>query len=538
MALRWLRQFKGSVGGLRRQITVALLVLVVAGCGSDDVELGTLGAVEGFLGGVAADEPRAAAVGRDVLSAGGTAADAVVAMYFASAVTLPSSASLGGGGACVAFDSDKSTTKAILFLPKGSTAVTATSDRPSAVPASVRGMVLLHARFGRLRWEQLLAPAESLARFGFPVSRALVSDLTPLRRALRSDPEFARIFSSPRGAGLVEEGDPLIQVELAAVISRIRTQGAGAFYTGPLAQRLVDSVKAAGGSLTVEELRDYAPSVVDPIQVPWGNEVAHFAPPPAAGGAVAAQMWALLEDQGFGNASPERRQAMLVDVGARVMADREQWMRADGSATVDPQSLVAASRLKEIMAGPMTGAPVRPENASAASLVAFDREGSAAACAVTLNSPFGTGRVAPGTGIVLAAAPGPGGRGAEALGPMLIVNENVGAFHFAGAASGGIAAPSALVGVAAQAMLGDVPLADAVAARRALGTADPSLVYYEEGLQPQLSEGLRERGGRAVAAPELGRINAAACPGGFPPDEDRCTVVTDPRGHGLATGSF
>lgn len=534
MAVRWLRPFQRSVDGLRRQITVALLALVVAGCGSDDVELGTLGAVEGFLGGVAADEPRAAAVGRDVLSAGGTAADAVVAMYFASAVTLPSAASLGGGGVCVAFDSDKNDAEAIVFLPRGSNAVTAASDRPSAVPASVRGFVVLHARFGRLRWEQLLAPAESLARFGFPASRALVSDLTPLRRALQSDPAFVRIFASPGGGGLVAEGDPLIQVELAAVISHIRTQGAGAFYTGPLAQRLVDAVKAAGGSLTVEELRDYAPSVLETIQVPWGNEVAHFAPPPAAGGAIAAQMWALLEDQGFGGASPDRRQAMLVDIGARVMADRDTWMRADGSATVDPQSLVAASRLKDIMAGPAAASQVRPENASAASLVAFDREGSAAACAVTLNSPFGTGRVAPGTGIVPAAAPGPGGRGAEALGPMLIVNENVGAFHFAGAASGGIAAPSALVGVAARAMLGDVPLADAVAAKRALGTADPSLVYHEEGADPAL----RERGGRAVAAPELGRVNAAACPGGFPPDEDRCAMVADPRGHGLATGSF
>lgn len=533
-AFRWLSLVKGSVGGLRRQISVALLALVVAGCGSDAVELGTLGAVEGFLGGVAADEPRAAAVGRDVLSAGGTAADAVVAMYFASAVTLPASASLGGGGACVAFDSDKSIAKAIVFLPAGSIAVTANSDRPTAVPASVRGMVLLHARFGRLRWEQLLAPAESLARFGFPASRALVNDLTPLRRALQSDPEFMRIFASPRGGGLVAEGDPLIQVELAAVISHIRTQGAGAFYTGPLAQRLVDSVKAAGGSLSVEELRDYAPSVLDPIRVPWGNQVAHFAPPPAAGGAVAAQMWALLEDQGFGRASPEGRQAMLVDVGAKAMADRERWMRADGSTTADPQSLVAPSRLKEIMAGSTPGAAVRPENASAASLVAFDRDGSAAACAVTLNSPFGTGRVAPGTGIVLAAAPGPGGRGAEALGPMLIVNENVGAFHFAGAASGGIAAPTALVGVAAQSMLADVPLAEAVAAKRALGTADPALVYTEQGAEPALREG----GGRAVPAQELGRVNAAACPGGYPPDDDRCAIVTDPRGYGLATGSF
>jgi gamma-glutamyltranspeptidase/glutathione hydrolase len=78
-----------------------ICALVLAACGFGDDETLEIGPVEGFAGLVAADEPRAALVGRDILANGGNAADAAVAMYFTMAVTLPSRASLGGGGVCL-----------------------------------------------------------------------------------------------------------------------------------------------------------------------------------------------------------------------------------------------------------------------------------------------------------------------------------------------------------------------------------------------------------------------------------------------------
>ncbi len=515
-----------------------VLVGLVAGCAGDDESgLGSIGYVEGFFGGVAADEPQAVLIGRDVLSAGGTAADAVVAMYFASAVTLPSSASLGGGGVCVAFDSDKRTVAAVDFLPRAPLHVPPEADRPTAVPGSVRGFFLLHARFGRLRWTEVVAPAEHLARFGFQVSRALARDIERVERGLWQDAEFRRVFAAPGGERLVGEGDFLRQVELASVLGNIRGEGAGGFYSGHLALRVAEATQSAGGSLDVSDLRDFTPTLRETIRVPFGDAVAHFAPPPAAGGVSAAQMFELLLEDGYGTASAERRGLLLAEATARIAADRARWMQPDGSSDIDPQSLVAEARLETVAAGGEAAAlRLQPENPAAATFIAFDRKGSAAACAVTLNSLFGTGRIAPGTGIVLAAAPGPGGRGFTALGPMLIVNDIVGEFFFAGASSGGVAAPAALAQVAVRVMAGEDTLAAAVRAGRVLGGVEPGRIYHEHGFGGVAEEALAARGYRLAATPELGRVNAGACRGGIPPRPQTCEVATDPRGFGLALG--
>jgi gamma-glutamyltranspeptidase / glutathione hydrolase len=486
--------------------------LSLSACRSTNEEFGIVGYVEGFLGGVAADEPHAAQTGRDVLSAGGSAADAVVAMYFVSAVTLPSAASLGGGGVCVGFDSASGEVQALEFFARQPMDTGAGGDRPSAVPGNVRGFFAFHARYGRLRWSQLLSPAENTARFGVRVSRALARDLGQVEAALAAEPETRRVFSTPDGTGLVAEGDFLRQVELAAVLGRVRAEGAGAFYTGSLARQFAEAAEAAGGTLSTNDLHRYAPTWRETIVVPMGNQTAHFPPAPAVGGAIGAEMWsALLQGGGLKRASAEERVRTFADLGFDTAARRLDLLAQE-------QGSPAASQ---------------HENPSAATFVAVDREGSAAACAVTLNSLFGTGRVAGGTGIVLAAAPGPGGRGATALGPMLIVNQNVNEFFFAGAASGGVAAPTALVSVAARAVLADEPLDQALAAPRVLGGLMPDVVHHEggaSGIEPVFAG----QGLRLAAAPVLGQVNAVHCPRGLPPHPESCVAGRDPRGFGLA----
>ena len=129
--------------------------------------------ISGFLGGVAADEPTAALAGREVLAIGGNAADAAVAIGFTLSVTYPSRASLGAGGACLAYSPAKTgagggVPEAILFTSVPPKAALPRTDRPAAVPMLARGLFTLHARYGRRPFETLIAPAEQIAPFRHP----------------------------------------------------------------------------------------------------------------------------------------------------------------------------------------------------------------------------------------------------------------------------------------------------------------------------------------------------------------------------------
>jgi gamma-glutamyltranspeptidase/glutathione hydrolase len=238
------------------------LALLLAAC-EQPVQTGMIGAVEGFGGAVAADEPRAVLIARDVLSANGTAADAAVALYFALSVTLPSSAGLGGGGICVVHnvnkEDDTSETVALDFLPR------AVPGGPVALPGNVRGMAVLHARYGRMRWAQLLSAAESLATLGTPISRALAREVVTAGDILRADPDVARIFTKADGAFL-DEGENLYQPQLAAVLSQIRQKGAGEFYTGAIARNIVIGMESLGAPIDIDALRKIVPEFRDPIR--------------------------------------------------------------------------------------------------------------------------------------------------------------------------------------------------------------------------------------------------------------------------------
>lgn len=383
---------------------------------------GQSGFVRGFLGGVAAEEPRAALVAREVLSAGGSATDAAVAAGFALAVTLPSRAALGGGGACLVFDPSRGETEAVLFPPGARGAPPPGADRPAAVPMLARGLFALHTRGGRRPFEELISPAEGLARFGTPVSRALATDLAPVAGPLLADPAARGVFARPGGgAGPLGEGDQLTQPELATTLAQLRTAGVGDLYTGGLARRLEEASGPAGGGLTVPELRAAVPQVLPPVTLRAGSDVVGFLPPPAdPGGATAAAF-----------------QAMA------------------GGAGLDAAASAAAARLSRGAAaglGASTG------------LVVLDRDGGAVSCAFTMNNLFGTGRIAGNTGILLATAPGLGAVEAPPLAAVLATNANLRAFRMGVAASGQQAAPIAAAGPAALHLLRGVSPAEAIAA--------------------------------------------------------------------------
>ena len=235
----------------------------------------------GSFAAVSADEGRAAEIGRDILQNGGNATDAAAAMYFALAVTLPSAAGLGSSGACIIQDEKTKAAEAFVFAPIAAPGPVA--GQSFTVPSSVRAITLMHIRHGQMRWEQTVAPAERLARFGVPVSRALARDLQA----------SGGVGLPGKGGGMLAEGNNLIQADLAGTLGAIRQRGGGEFFSGAFARTFSEQVSQMGGRLPVEALRSAVPQAGAPASETFGTfsrSRVYVAPSPAAG-AMALAGW-------------------------------------------------------------------------------------------------------------------------------------------------------------------------------------------------------------------------------------------------------
>jgi len=498
-------------------------VLLLAACTGGGSKQGDIGFVEGFFGGLIVNEPRAAIVGRDVLSAGGTAADAAVAAYFTLAVTHPGAASLGGGGMCLVHDALKIKADVITFLPG------AGAGR-FAVPGNIRGMFLLHARYGELGWSSLLQPAEQFARDGHAVSRAFVRDFQADGAALRGDPEGREIF----GAGNLQEGQVLRQVELGAILSNLRSRGPGEFYDGSLGHQFVAAFNAAGGKITISDLRNYKPQLVEPVRVELGNDFIFF--PPGGGGQIAARIWeAAQADDRFADANAVGRRHLILEAAARMYQGA-----AEGRGTMESAEALMADYSPSAHRAVTPSVAITEDNGhDGGSIVAVDNQGRTVACAFTMNGPFGSGVIAPGTGILLANAPA----GPRASVPSLAIigNENVGLTYFAiagsGPVSGTVARIAAETVVFRSTLTDSVPdMVGAVGAPRLHTTGDPDVARFEDGIATDELEGLRALGHQMQSLPKFGRVNGFYCPRGLPRVQT-CQFVKDPRTFGLAVSS-
>jgi len=532
----WPRR-RGYNPALRHHLAVITTALVLAACAKGGAQVaGGLYTIDNYYGGIVADEPRAALVGREILSAGGNAADAVTAAYFVMSVTMPSTAGLGGGGICIIHrgEEDKIASEALDFLPR------AAAGGLVAIPGSARGMSALAARYGKLPWAQLVAPAETIAQTGEAASRALAHDVALAEKKLRADPQMAALFTRADG-GMLSEGDNLRQNALAGVLGQIRARGPNELYGGVLGQQLAASAQAIGAPLTIEDLRGFQAKFYQPLMIKWGDQNIYLPQPPAAGGVAVAQMLKALDNLGDKN-----RPVFQADASMRLTADRAQWMDPTAEAKQPVDTLISDQYVAQVMQGHQDGratpaaslpfpAQRVPENEFAASIVAVDKEGLGIACNFTMNALFGAGRIAQGTGVILAPAPSDNGFGFSALAPMIMANDNNGELYYASAASGGLAGALAEAELFYAVTEERVPLEAAMLRARVYHGADPDIAYFDVSGDEDPSAALSAAGYQTEKREGLGRINAIFCPGGSPTDPDTCQLRNDYRGNGLAT---
>ena len=500
---------------------------------------------EYVYGAVVADDSAAVVAAQEIIAKGGTAADAAVALYFTMAVTMPSVASIGGGGVCMVHNPRTGKTEMLDFIGSVPASGLASGDRPSAVPGNIRGMAALHGKLGRLPWSTLLEKAETLARQGHIVSKRTAQDLARAAGPLFADAPARRVFAT--GAGdPVAQGYPIRQVELGAALGQIRARGAGAFYTGSLGDRFIHGVRQAGGTLTKKDLREYTPYWRPAVSVPFGGDVFHTVGHPVLAGMVAAQMWRMLvTDDRYAKTPAEERPHLLAEVARRALAGRSEWISANGSASKRVERWLSPEQARRLMsdyrpsqAGTETGRAPRDfnENRSGSGFVVVDGAGMTVACTVTLYNPFGTGRLVPGIGAFLAQAPGLGSRNPFALAPVIVTDSRGRLFRFAVAGTGGETLASAIVNVAARTILDKEPLKDAIASGRIHWASAENAVAVEPSETAPRIGTLIGRGHNVRRRRDLGRLNAIHCPTGLPtpsPRKVRCSPEADNRGEGF-----
>ena len=499
-----------------RVVQILAAAMLSASCAGGAVD--GRGPAVAFVGGLAADEPRAGLAARDILAAGGSAADAASAAYFALAATMPGRASLGGHGACLVFDPVLGRVETVDFMARPPAA------GGSPMPLNARGFFVLQGRYGRLRWEQVVAPGEAIARFGAPVSRALARDIADNAARIAASPDLSRLF---RPAGkLLGEGDVLVQPELAGTLATIRNRGANEFHAGAAGARFAMAARAAGGGFSAEDFAAAAPQFRAPLAVSSRGLRASFLPPPAQAGIMQAQLWQMAASD-WPQAAADRRGEILRDGQLRVMGDAPRWLAADPSDFAVVAEAISPRRAESLMAAPAAPVPGPAAEAFAGSpavtsIVAADRDGGAVACAITAGAMFGSGRVV--DGVVLAA---PDARATTSLAAVLavrsvggagVLSQRAGSAQFVFAAAGGGPGSAAAMVAAGLSVMSDRTGIDQI-------LDQPVVAVDGTRLQPM-----------AAAETARGRLNVLACPDGLGDRPTSCRVRSDPRGDGIAVG--
>jgi gamma-glutamyltranspeptidase/glutathione hydrolase len=384
-----------------------------------------------------AADPLAAEAGAEMLKAGGTAADAALAMMIALTVVEPQSSGLGGGGFLVWYDAARRATTTLdgrerapaaagptRFLRDGKPmpfAQAVPGGYSVGVPGAVALIAEAHARWGRRPWAELFTPAIRHARDGFPVSERLHRFTTSRQAMLAAAPEAAAIFLDPAGKPW-PVGHILKQPELAASLETIAAQGPDAFYRGPIGAAITRAVATAPNNpaaLTAEDLAAYTVTQRPPLCRPYRQWRVCTMGPPSAGGLAVLQILLTLERFDLKALGPDNllAQHLFAESQRLAFADREAFGADADFAHVPVEGLLAPDyvrarsaliRIDRAMEKVAPGTPdgVRPrppfrlvDVPATSHMAAADAAGNVASLTSTIEGPFGSGLVA--AGIVL-----------------------------------------------------------------------------------------------------------------------------------------
>ncbi|CAM3815927.1 gamma-glutamyltransferase [Mesobacillus thioparans] len=391
---------------------------------------------------VATAHPLASEIGAEVLRKGGNAIDASVAIQFALNVVEPMMSGIGGGGFMMVYDGNTKETTIVnsrerapegatpdMFLDENGNPIPfgerSTGGTAVGVPGTLKGLETALDKWGTRPLQQLIGPAIKLADKGFPIDSVLAEAIADNQDKL-SRSAAGEVFL-PDGKPL-QEGDVLVQDDLAKTFKLIRSKGTDALYKGEIAEALADVVQDFGGSMTPEDLEKYDVTVDEPV---WGDykgyEIASM-PPPSSGGVFLLQMLKTLD--GFNlsqyDVNSTEKYHLLAEAMHLAYADRAAYAGDPEFVNVPVKGLLHPDYIRErqdlisldsVNQNPTAGDPWKYENSEAnysqtsqpndrqygetTHFTVADKWGNVVSYTTTIEQVFGTGIMVPGYGFML-----------------------------------------------------------------------------------------------------------------------------------------
>ena len=541
--------------------------------------------VRGKHGMVASQHELASQIGVDIMKKGGNAVDAAIAVGLALAVVYPEAGNIGGGGFMV-FRDKKGEFHAIDYREMAPGAATrdmyvdAKGDliqgegsstvgyRASGVPGTLAGFELAFKKHGsgKVTWRQLVEPARLLAQNGYVLSHRLAQLFIAYKDTLERYPESKRIFL--RDGNYFKEGDILKQPELAATLDRVARLGARDFYQGQTAKLIAADMKANGGLITEQDLKNYVAKERQPLRGTYrGHEIVSM-PPPSSGGMVMFQTLNILEgyDLRALGSNTASKYHLYIEASRRAFADRSEFMADPDFANVPVEKLIdkkyAAGRRSVIEPTRASKSQnVRPgevpiiEPMETTHYTVVDKDGSVVSNTYTINDLYGSRVTIRGTGILmndemddLAARPGtpnlfglvqgernkiePRKRPLSSMTPTIVMRKD-GSTWFALGARGGPRIISAVMQSIINVIDYDMNILEAISAPRMHHQWLPdSIVWESNGISPDTMAIMRGYGHVFGTGP-----SSVASMTGIMIDEKGIRLgAIDPRSDGKAIG--
>lgn len=381
---------------------------------------------------VVAANPLAAEAGFRMLKEGGSAVDAMIATQLVLNLVEPQSSGIGGGAFLVYYDSESGETVTYdgretapleagpdLFLSDTGEALSfwdaVVGGLSVGTPGTVRLLAAAHADHGILEWSRLFQPAIELAENGFEVSPRLAGLLSgDSAERLRTYPR-ARDYFFPGGEPL-QVGDTLKNPEFAETLRAIAEGGAAAFYTGPIAEDIVNTVRNAEGNpglMALEDLERYKVVERPPVCALYRSYDVCGMGPPSSGGLTVGLTLGILNHFDMAGFGPDTVDGwhLFAEASKLAYADRDLYMadsdfvRMPTAGLLDPAYLTVRAQLVSLDSAQETpvaagnppwtdavryGADASHEQPGTSHIAIVDAGGDVLSMTTTIESGFGS----------------------------------------------------------------------------------------------------------------------------------------------------